>query len=379
MNLFNLDDFKSDFENKIASVFLRCDLNITENDFTRIDLSLPTIKELLGYGFVRKLIICTHIGRPHNNFDPNLSVKTRIKPYLEKKLGILINFVDLNNNNDVEKLLNNNEKSVYLAENIRFIEGEISNSPELIGKIKSFSNVYINDAFGSSHRKHASVYGISRALKSYSGRLLEKETDVIDKIINSKDITLILGGAKIEDKIGIMMNLADKVQNILIGGGMVSSFLTQDFPKTFNKEIYEKNIEKFVIPKDIVVTKEFSPNSASFQINANNFNQNTFIVDIGAKTSEEFSEVIKSSEVIIWNGSMGVFEWEFASAGTLNIIKNIAMNNSCKAYAGGGSTIEAINLFGSPGSFEHISSGGGAFLELLESGTLIGIDNLKKL
>jgi len=379
MNLFNLDDFKSDFENKIASVFLRCDLNITENDFTRIDLSLPTIKELIGYEFVRKLIICTHIGRPRNNFDPNLSVKTKIKPYLEKKLGILVNFVDLNNNNDVENLLNNNKKSVYLTENIRFIEGEISNSPELIGKIKSFSNVYINDAFGSSHRKHASVYGISRALKSYSGRLLEKETDVINKIINSKDITLILGGAKIEDKTGIMMNLADKVQNILIGGGMVSSFLTQDFPKTFNKTIYEKNIEKFVIPKDIVVTNEFSPNSSSFRVNAKNFNKNTFIVDIGPKTSEEFSEVIKRSEVIIWNGSMGVFEWEFASYGTLNIIKTIAMNNSCKAYAGGGSTIEAINLFGSPDSFEHISSGGGAFLELLESGTLIGIDNLKKL
>jgi len=378
MKLFNLDDLKNDYENIDINVFLRCDLNVTENDYTRIDLSIPTILELLEFNSVKKLIICTHLGRPKGNFDPKLSTKNIIKPYLEKKLKKSIIQLNLNDNNDINNLINSSGKLIYLTENIRFFDGETNNSVQIVDKIKSFSDVYVNDAFGVSHRKHASVYGISNEIKSYAGRLLEKETEVIDSLGSSKsNTTLILGGAKIEDKAGILANLVDKTQRILIGGGMVSSFITKDFPKTFNKKIYEENEEKFFVPSDVVKAEEFSSKSRAEIVNAELFNKGSFIIDIGPKTINKYSEIVKDSETVIWNGSMGVFEWESGRLGTKELIKSIE-NSKCKAYAGGGSTIEAINSFGAKDSFEHISSGGGAFLELLESGSLVGIDNLIK-
>ncbi|MEC7921096.1 MAG: phosphoglycerate kinase [Chloroflexota bacterium] len=378
MNLFNLDDLKNDYKNVNINVFLRCDLNITENDYSRIDLSIPTILELLELDSVKKLIICTHLGRPKNSFDPELSTKNKIKPYLEEKLRRSIIHLNLNDNNDVEKLIKNVDKSIYLTENIRFSNGETSNGFGLISKIKSFSDVYVNDAFGASHRKHASVYGISNEIKSYAGRLLEKEAEVIDSLGSSKsNTTLILGGAKIKDKVGILMNLVDKVQRILIGGGMVSSFLTKDFPETFSKKIYEDNRDKFFIPIDLVTANELTPESKTEKIDSELFNKDSFIVDIGPKTINEYSRIVNQSEIVIWNGSMGIFEWQSGYLGTKELIKSI-MNSKCKTYAGGGSTIESINSFGTKDSFEHISSGGGAFLELLESGSLVGIDNLIK-
>ena len=378
MNLFNLDDLKNDYENVDINVFLRCDLNITENDFTRIDLSVPTILELIKFDSVKKLIICTHLGRPKSNFDSKLSTKNIIKPYLEKKLKKSIIHLDINDDNNINKLKNNSEKLIYLTENIRFYKGETNNSKALVDKIKSIADVYVNDAFGASHRKHASVYGISNEIKSYSGRLLEKETEVVDSLGNSNsNTTLILGGAKIEDKAGILSNLVDKTQRILIGGGMVSSFITNDFPKTFNRKIYETNIDKFFVPDDLVKIKEFSPKSKPEIVNAKLYNKSSFIIDIGPKTINKYSEIVKDSETVIWNGSMGIFEWKSGCQGTKGLIKSIE-NSTCKAYAGGGSTIEAINSFGSKDSLEHISSGGGAFLELLESGSLVGIDNLIK-
>ncbi|MEC7880677.1 MAG: phosphoglycerate kinase [Chloroflexota bacterium] len=378
MNLFNLDDLKNDYRNVDINVFLRCDLNITESDYTRIDLSIPTILELLEFNSVKKLIICTHLGRPKGNFDPKLSTKNKIKPYLEKKLKKSIIQLNLNNDNDINSLINDSGRLIYLTENIRFSDGETNNSAELIGKIKSFSDVYVNDAFGASHRKHASVYGISKEIKSYSGRLLEKETEVVDSLGSSEsNTTLILGGAKIEDKAGILSNLIDKTQRVLIGGGMASSFITKDFPKTFNEKIYEENADKFFVPSDVVKVEEFSSKSKTEIVNAELFNKSSFIIDIGPKTIDKYSEIVKGSETVIWNGSMGVFEWKSGCLGTKELIKSIE-NSKCKAYAGGGSTIEAINAFGVKDSFEHISSGGGAFLELLESGSLVGIDNLIK-
>tara|TARA_B100001029_G_scaffold179624_1_gene189929 strand:- start:3024 stop:4166 length:1143 start_codon:yes stop_codon:yes gene_type:complete len=378
MKLFNLDDLKNDFKNSDINVFLRCDLNITENDYTRIDLSVPTINELLELDSVKKLIICTHLGRPERSFDPELSTKNKIKPYLEEKLRKAIIHLNLNDDNDIDKLMKKSGKSIYLTENIRFYDGETSNGIELINKIKSISDVYVNDAFGASHRMHASVYGISNKIKSYAGRLLEKETEVIDSLGTSKsNTTLILGGAKIKDKVGILMSLADKVQSILIGGGMVSSFLTEDFPETFNKKVYEDNRDKFFIPIDLVTVKDLSPESKTEKIDSELFNKDTFIIDIGSKTIKKYSKIINKSETVIWNGSMGIFEWESGCLGTKELIKSI-MDSKCMTYAGGGSTIESINSFGDKDSFDHISSGGGAFLELLESGSLVGIDNLIK-
>ena len=380
MKFFNLDDLKNDSKKKNISVFLRCDLNITDTDFTRVELSMPTINYLLSIKNISKLIICTHLGRPNGKFSKKLSVKNLLLPILQTKIKNKIQYINLGNDLDLSLLNSESDvKQVFLLENIRFDNREILNSPKLVKLISSFSDVFVNDAFGTSHRKHASVYGISKAIKSYAGLLLEKETQLIDDLFQKQisSSTLIIGGAKIDDKAGVMMNLLGKVDNIIVGGGMVSNFLLNKFPGSVDTNVLELNRDKFIIPEDLLISHKFQPGSQLTLIKSSNYDQNTFIVDIGPKSSKRFDQVIQSSKLIIWNGSMGVFEWKGAEKGTLSLINSLESNYDAIKYAGGGSTIEAINNYGLKESFTHISSGGGAFLELLESGNLPALENLK--
>ena len=213
-------------------------------------------------------------------------------------------------------------------------------------------------------------------MDSYAGELMLKELSTITKInsTSSAKSVLIIGGAKIEDKSGILVNLIEKVDKIIIGGGMIANFLTKNLDKKL-KEIYHNNKEKFYIPEDLLVSKNFSENSEKNIIHVSDYNDSLNIVDIGFKSIKSISELLKNIEIAIWNGSMGVFEWEQCSMGTKSLI-NLLKENNIKTYAGGGSTIEAINKFDHKSSFEHVSSGGGAFLELLEKETLPGIENL---
>jgi len=382
MQLRNLDDFVLELGQKKANVFLRCDLNITPNDFTRVDLSIPTIKRLMSIPGVKKLFICTHLGRPKSGYQANLSVKNQLLNLLENSLNIDIDVVDVRESDDIIKLLNESKEGtrVFLLENIRFLEGEEANGEELVDLIASFSDVFVNDAFGVSHRKHASVFGISEVLTSYSGLLLEKEFGVLNDLFNNSNnnSVLVIGGAKIEDKAGVMINLIDRVDKILVGGGMVESFLSGQLSKIIKDKLLKDNLHKIIFPRDVVVASEFDQSAAVSICNSDKFDGNGFIIDVGPRTSKNFDEIIQSADLIVWNGSLGVFEWESGQNGTVQLLKSIEENNTAKSYAGGGSTIEAINRLGKKEVFTHISSGGGAFLELLESGTLSGIKNLYK-
>ncbi len=374
MKLKTLSDFKNKYRNQKVDVFLRCDLNITENDASRIEMSIPTIKELLSYNFVNKIVICSHLGRPKSR-EVGLSLNNKVHKYLELKLEKEINFIDYRENLNFSDFFSSKGK-IFLLENIRFFEGELNNSKFLSEALSSMCDVFINDAFGASHRKHSSVYGISFLMDSYAGELMLKELSTIAQI-NSKSsmkTILIIGGAKIADKSGILVNLIEKVDKVIIGGGMIANFLTLNLDKKL-KEIYYANEEKFYIPEDLLVSKNFSENSEKIFISASDYNDSLKIVDIGFKSINSISKLLKNIQIAIWNGSMGVFEWEQCNMGTKSLI-NLLKENNIKTYAGGGSTIEAINRFDHKSSFEHVSSGGGAFLELLEKETLPGIENL---
>ena len=374
MKLKTLSDFKNKYSNQKVNIFLRCDLNITENDLSRIEMSIPTIKKLLSYNFVNKIVICSHLGRPKSR-EVELSLNNKVHKYLEMKLEREISFIDYKKNLNFSEFFSSKDK-VFLLENIRFFDGELNNSKLLSRALSSMCDVFINDAFGASHRKHSSVYGVSFLMDSYAGELMLKELSTITKInsTSSGKSVLIIGGAKIEDKSGILVNLIEKVDKIIIGGGMIANFLTKNLDKKL-KEIYQTNKEKFYIPEDLLVSKNFSENSEKNIIHVSDYNDSLKIVDIGFKSIKSISELLKNIEIAIWNGSMGVFEWEQCSMGTKSLI-NLLKENNIKTYAGGGSTIEAINKFDHKSSFEHVSSGGGAFLELLEKETLPGIENL---
>ena len=374
MKLKTLSDFKNKYRNQTVNIFLRCDLNITENDLSRIEMSIPTIKKLLSYNFVNKIVICSHLGRPKSR-EVDLSLNNKVHKYLEIKLEREISFIDYKENLNFSEFFSSKDK-IFLLENIRFFDGELNNSKLLSRALSSMCDVFINDAFGASHRKHSSVYGVSFLMDSYAGELMLKELSTITKInsTSSGKSVLIIGGAKIEDKSGILVNLIEKVDKIIIGGGMIANFLTKNLDKKL-KEIYHTNKEKFYIPEDLLVSKNFSENSKKNIIHVSDYNDSLKIVDIGFKSIKSISELLKNIEIAIWNGSMGVFEWEQCSMGTKSLI-NLLKENNIKTYAGGGSTIEAINKFDHKSSFEHVSSGGGAFLELLEKETLPGIENL---
>jgi len=302
-------------------------------------------------------------------------LNNKVHKYLEMKLEREINFIDYKENLNFSDFFSSKDK-IFLLENIRFYDGELNNSNLLSRELSSMCDVFINDAFGASHRKHSSVYGVSFLMDSYAGELMLKELSTITKInsTSSGKSVLIIGGAKIEDKSGILVNLIEKVDKIIIGGGMIANFLTMNLGKKL-KEIYHSNEEKFYIPEDLLVSKNFSENSEKNIIHFSDYNDSLNIVDIGFKSIKSISELLKNTEIAIWNGSMGVFEWKQCSMGTKSLI-NLLKENNIKTYAGGGSTIEAINKFDHKSSFEHVSSGGGAFLELLEKETLPGIENL---
>ncbi|MBK65488.1 MAG: phosphoglycerate kinase [Chloroflexi bacterium] len=377
MNLKDLHDLEKKYNNRNINVFLRCDLNITENDLSRIYLSIPTIKQLIGFKFINKIIICTHLGRP-NLRDNEFSLINRVHPELEKILDKNIEFIKYDEKLEFESFKKSKNK-IFLLENIRFFNGEKENDFQLSSALASLCDVYVNDAFGSSHRNHSSVYGISLIMDSYAGYLLKKEFSILDSLFSttSGKLVLILGGAKIDDKVGILVNLIDKVEKVIVGGGMIANFLTNNLNDRLN-EIYKKNIEKFYIPEDLLVSENFSKNSTTKTIFSENFDDSLKILDIGKKSLSSIEIILKEMETVLWNGSMGVFEWEHCSIGTKGLINILSSNKKLKSYAGGGSTIEAINNFGKFSSFEHVSSGGGAFLEMLEKGILPSIKNLLK-
>jgi phosphoglycerate kinase len=382
---------KEKFTNK--KCLLRLDLNIPLSesgeilDDTRIIESKPSIDFLIEQG--AKVIIISHIGRPKGKYVDKLSFKHLLNE-IESRIKKNIVFIDFNNQSEALSIINSKDNgTLFMLDNLRFNSGEENSEDDFINYLSSLSDVYINDGFGTIHRNHASITGIANKIKSFGGILLEKEIQNISECIlsNASKSTAILGGAKISDKIPIIENLSRSFDNIVVTGGMIRPFLVASGKISYpNASSNDKEVEvakkilsdnkKLIIPQQLICSK--SLDDESVLLNASQIDETDNIYDIGPNSLSDISSMILSSDKIIWNGPPGVYENQSFQNGTKTIIKAIVNSESKIKVAGGGSTVAAINYFNSADYFSHISTGGGAFLSLLEGKFLQGIEVLKQ-
>ena len=382
-----LKDFN--FNGKRALV--RVDFNIpisddgSYDDF-RIRSALKTINYLIDNN--AKVILMSHFGRPKGEYNEKYSLK-KVSEILEKLLGKSVVFsaskevVDENVYNDS---MNLKDGDVMLIENTRFVKGEEKNDPEFSKKLASLGDIFINDAFGTAHRAHASNVGVTHFLPSCAGFLLEDEIKYINTALEApkRPFIAILGGFKVSDKIEIIKFLLEKVDKCLIGGAMANTFLAANGIDVKNSayesdkidlalDLLKKYQDKIVLPVDVVTINDLG------EINkytlSQNMNDSDMIYDIGRETIDLYSNIIKDANTVIWNGPMGVFEKEEFRDGTFGIAKALADSN-CISIVGGGESASALEISGYKDSVTHVSTGGGAFLEMIEGKVLPGIDAL---
>ena len=383
-------------ENK--TIILRVDLNVPIKekkiqDFTRISLVLPFLKELIKKK--SKIILLSHLGRPKGKKDSNLSLLPIYK-YLKEKLNTNMYFyagkVDSELKNKCSYLKNG---EILLIENIRFFKEEINNEEIFSKKISELGDIYINDAFSCSHRKQASVHGITKFINdTYAGPLLKEEVAAIDLVVKNKKepVTCIIGGSKISTKINVISSLIKSVKNIVIVGAMANNFLiykNYEIGKSLKEESSTSIIKKIlqeakeykcnvIIPEDCLVSKNFEGSSVTK--NVKSVEKDDIILDVGPQTLKNIGKIIDSSNTVMWNGPAGYFENKNFATGTNFIAKKISDNtskNSLISVLGGGDTVAAINKSGLKLSFTHLSTAGGAFLEYLEGKDLPGLSVLK--
>ena len=377
------------------TILLRCDLNVPLNsrfeimDTKRIDESLNTLKYLMNGG--AKVIICSHLGRPKGTFDKKYSLKPVAKylaEVLEKEIPLTS---DIAGENTKEILKSLDFGEACLMENLRFEPGEEKNDSEFSKKLASLADIYINDAFGVCHRAHASTVGVTEYLPSGYGFLIEKEIKILSEILENpkRPFISILGGAKISDKIGVINNLLEKIDVLIVGGGMSYTF-TNALGYSVGKSICEsdkigltrdimakakdKDV-KILLPSDNKVGRDFSENTETKIVDADKIPDGWMGLDIGPKTMQNFSEAIKNASTIFWNGTMGVSEWENFEEGTRKIAEAIA-NSDAISVVGGGDTAAAVDKFNFSENMTHVSTGGGASLQLLEGKNLPGLEAL---
>ena len=381
---------------KGKKVLLRVDLNVPMKngaitETSRIEKILPTIKLLIEKE--AKIIILSHIGRPKGQIVNGMSlepISKKLSQYLN--IEVLFNKNKINENTifEINKISNS---SIMMLENIRFNEGEETNNNEFSKKISTLGDIYINDAFSSSHRAHASIEGITKHLPSYFGLQITEEINALKRITSEikKPITLIIGGSKISTKIKIIKNLIKRFDNIIIVGGMANTMLSHTGYK-IGKSIYEHGCGNLIreilensksyncqvnCPMDVVVSKTMDGIGKIKDIN--NVKEDEMILDIGPKTIDSIKETIDNSNTVLWNGPAGYFEnpnFENGTKKILEIITEKTVKNKIFSVAGGGETVAAINKFKKLDSFTFVSTAGGAFLEYLEGKTLPGIKAL---
>ena len=389
----NIDTF--DFTDK--KVIVRVDFNVPLNDKfeitddTRIRAAIPTIKKILSSGGA--VILMSHLGRPKNGPEDKFSLKHLI-PELTKKLGVEVQFAD-DCVGDQAIELSNNLKSgqVLLLENLRFYKEETQGDEAFAQKLSQLADVYMNDAFGTAHRAHASTAIIAKFFPENKmfGYVMNNELININKVIKEgkKPITAILGGAKVSGKIEIINNLIDKVDNILIGGGMMFTFIKALGGKVGNSLVEEDLIETakkamrkaeeqnvcFHIPTDAVIADKFDNNASRKFCNSHEITDGWMGLDIGPETGQAFKDIIENSKTILWNGPMGVFEMSSFEQGTLEVAYAIveATKNGAFSLIGGGDSVAAINKYKLQDKVSYVSTGGGAMLEFIEGKILPGV------
>lgn len=386
-----------DLDAKAKKVLLRVDFNVPmdENrnitDDTRIKAALPTIEYLVGHG--AKVIILSHMGRPKGQIVDDLRldrVAERLGEFVDAPVKHIHECIGPGVQESVFRML---DGEILLLENTRFYHGEEMNDAEFAQEIASLGDAFVSDAFGAVHRAHATTAGLADYLPSYAGLLLEREIEVLGGLLENpaRPVVLVMGGAKIDTKIGVLSNFIDKGDAFLIGGGLGNTFLHaagHDVGDSLHepdkaeiaREIMleaEKDLDDFVLPEDVVVASEAAPDAETLAVPVEDIEGDMKIFDSGPRTVEKFCEIIARAGTVIWNGPVGLFEMDPFEKGTRRIAEAVA---DCEGVTilGGGDTIAAIKKFGlSPQQFTHISTGGGAMLEFLEGKELPGLAGVR--
>ena len=381
-----------DIDVKGKRVLARVDFNVPQNekgeitDDNRIRAALPTIQYLLDHG--AKLILCTHLGRPKAKVEPEFTLKPcaeRLSQLLGKPVPLAADVVGAS-----AKALSDSlkEGEVGMLENVRFEAGEEKNDAELSKQFAALADIYVNDAFGTAHRAHASTAGVAAYLPAVAGFLMKKEIEIMGTALENpaRPFVAILGGAKVKDKIGVISNLLEKVDTLIIGGGMAYTFqkalggtigksLLDESRVEYTKEVManaEKKGVKLMLPIDNEATQEFSNDGLRATFHSREIPDGWEGMDIGPETQAVFVQEIKRAGTVIWNGPMGVFEFSHFANGSREVAAAMA-GNSGVTIVGGGDTAAAVEKFGMADKMTHVSTGGGASLEFLEGRELPGV------
>ena len=373
-------------------VLLRVDYNVPVDknndiaDDSRIRASLPTVKYLLDQN--ARIIICSHFGRPKGKVVESMRLAPEAKRLAELLGQPVLALRDCSGPEVERAVAKMKDREVVLLENLRFHSQEEANDPAFARSLANLADIYVDDAFGASHRSHASVTGVAQYLPAVAGFLMEKELSFLGRLLENpaRPFVAVMGGAKVSDKLGVIQNILNKVDALLIGGGMAANFLKAqglsvgassvetdklDYTKEMMKRAQSQGV-RLVLPTDVIVADKLEDGAASKVVSIKEIPANQIIADIGPATAEQFAQEIKSSKTAFWNGPMGVFEIEAFAQGTRKVAQALA-ESQATTVVGGGSSAEAVQEMGLVGKMTHVSTGGGASLELLEGKELPGV------